>query len=36
MKEPPVWFQVIMYAITALAAVWLGVHLAWWLGGMFI
>jgi hypothetical protein len=36
MKEPPFWVQVIMYTMISLGAVWAGVHLAWWLGGLFI
>jgi len=36
MGEPPRWFQVIAYALVGLVAVWVGVHLAWWLGGLFI
>ena len=36
MKEPPFWFQVIAYAFICLVAVWVGIRIAWWLGGMFI
>ncbi len=36
MKEPPFWVQVILYACISMVAVWIGVRLAWWLGGMFI
>jgi hypothetical protein len=36
MKPPPDWIQVILYVVTSLVAVWLGIRLAWWLGGLTI
>jgi hypothetical protein len=34
MHEPPSWIQAILYVAITLAAIWVGVRLAWWLAGM--
>jgi hypothetical protein len=36
MSEPPKWFQMIMYVVISLIAIWVGIRLAWWIGGLTV